>query len=87
MQTDASKVITNISYNMLNLPVTYTMGTGTSTFSYDASGDKLRKVQVNGSTTTTSDYVSGVQYYNGAIQFIQTEEGYALWNGSTYIYN
>ena len=87
MQTDVSKGITNISYNLLNLPVTYTMGTSTSTFTYDATGNKLRKVQVNGSTTTTSDYVSGIQYYNGAILFIQTEEGRALWNGSTYIYN
>jgi len=75
-----------ITYNMLNLPITYTLPAGTVTYTYDADGSKLRKVsQING-TTTTTDYIGGIQYNNGAISFIQTEEGRALNNGGVYNY-
>jgi len=49
-------------------------------YTYDADGNKLRKV--SGSTTT--DYIDGgIQYTNGAITFLQTEEGRAINTGGT----
>ncbi|WDF80743.1 DUF6443 domain-containing protein [Mucilaginibacter sp. KACC 22773] len=69
-----------LTYNLLNLPSTV-VKTGTGAFNiaytYDAAGDKLRKV----SGTTTTDYISGIQYDNlsgtHGLDFIQTEEGRA----------
>lgn len=46
---------------------------------------KLRKVSTTGGTTTT-DYVDGIQYVNGVIDFIQTPEGIALNSGGSYSY-
>ncbi len=54
-------------------------------YTYDATGAKLRKVSTTGATTTT-DYVDGIQYTNGVIDFIQTEEGIARKSGGSYIY-
>jgi RHS repeat-associated protein len=66
----------NIQYNLLNLPQAITGGRNI-TYTYDATGNKLRKVSVAGQTTTATDYISGIQYKNNgaAIDFIQTEEG------------
>jgi RHS repeat-associated protein len=80
--SDDSKGITAISYNLLNLP--QTIAGKNTTYTYDATGRKLRRVI----GTTTTDYVSGIQYdgtttTTSTISFIQTEEGRALWNGST----
>ncbi len=84
---NSAKNKTISQYNLLNLPQVGT-ATGTAfTFTYDATGQKLRKV----SGTTTTDYVSGIQYTGitstaPAINFIQTEEGRALYNGTGYDY-
>lgn len=67
-----------ISYNILNLPQTVSGGIS---YTYDFSRRKLRK---QGSTTV--DYVEGIQYTNGSIDFIQTEEGRAINNGGIYKY-
>jgi RHS repeat-associated protein len=66
----------NIQYNLLNLPQNITGGRNI-TYTYDAAGNKLRKVSVAGQNTTATDYISGIQYKNNgaAIDFIQTEEG------------
>ena len=75
----------DLTYNLLNLPQTITATTPTSiniTYTYDANGQKLRKVS-NGSST---DYIGGIQYTNGAIAFIQTEEGRAINSGGNYNY-
>ena len=82
--TDASKGITNISYNLLDLPETVTANGGTATFTYDASGTKLRKVSTISGVNT--DYIDGIQYEAGAISFIQTEEGRALNSSGAYHY-
>ena len=77
------------TYNLLNLPNVVTLPSGgTSTFVYDAGGRKLRKVNTLSGTTTTTDYVSGIQYNNSstAVGFIQTEEGQAVPNGTGYDY-
>lgn len=79
MKSDASKGITDISYNLLNLPETF-MGKST-TYTYNAAGQKLRRVI--GAAAT--DYISGIQYdgTTPSVTFIQTEEGRALPNGAT----
>jgi RHS repeat-associated protein len=82
---DLNKGITSITYNMLNLPQTITTAAGTITNTYDANGAKLRRVStISG---ITADYVNGVQYYNGALDFIYTGEGRARRNTTnTYVY-
>jgi hypothetical protein len=54
-------------------------------YTYDAVGRKLRKVSTAG-TTVTTDYMDGIQYTNGTIDFIQTEEGMARNSGGSYTY-
>ncbi|HVW96030.1 MAG TPA: RHS repeat-associated core domain-containing protein, partial [Mucilaginibacter sp.] len=66
-----SKNIT--AYNILNLPQTGTAAGTAFTYTYDATGQKLRKV----AGTTTTD---------PSISFIQTEEGRAVNNGTGYDY-
>jgi RHS repeat-associated protein len=70
----------SISYNLLNLPQTVTLPTGSVTYTYDATGQKLRKVAVISGVTTTTEYIAGIQYKNSttAVDFIQTEEGKAV---------
>jgi len=72
-----------ITYNMLNLPQTVTNGTSTvATYTYDASGGKLRNTGSDG----TWDYIDGVVYHNNAIAFINTDEGRAALNSDVYDY-
>jgi RHS repeat-associated protein len=75
----------SFSYNLLNLPIVSTVATGTATYTYDATGNKLRKVDVLSGVTKTTDYISGIEYDNSttAIGFIQTEEGKAVPNGAS----
>jgi len=83
--TDGRKGVT-LSYNLLNLPTTATRNTPDPiniVYTYDATGSKLRKVST---TAGTTDYVDGIQYTDGAIDFIQTEEGLARRSGSEYSY-
>jgi RHS repeat-associated protein len=79
----------SLTYNYLNLPSTATKtNTGlSSSYVYDATGQKLRK---QSNLDGTSDYVSGIHYENNSIAFIQTEEGRALASGGgnyNYQYN
>ncbi|WP_238381817.1 DUF6443 domain-containing protein, partial [Mucilaginibacter pedocola] len=69
-----------ISYNVLNLPSTVTQGGSTlASYTYAANGEKLRNVSA---ADGTWDYIGGIIYQNGAIKFIQTEEGRAMPNGT-----
>ncbi len=69
-----------IYYNMLNLP--RSVPSKNLSYTYSAGGQKLAKKV--GSNTTY--YISGIQYTNGNIDFIQTEEGRALPTGNTFNY-
>ncbi len=74
-----------IAYNMLNLPQSITGGK-TITYTYDATGQKLRRVSP---VTGNTDYISGIQYdgtTTSSLTFIQTEEGKAVPNGTGYDY-
>jgi len=81
-KTDSRKGLTT-AYNLMNLPQTITKtSTGESlNYVYDATGQKLRKI----SGANTKDYIGGIEYNNGVVESIRTEEGRAL-PGSTYIY-
>ncbi len=82
IKTDNTRGLT-VTYNHLNLPKVNTLPGGvTVTYTYDATGRKLRKV--TGSTVT--EYVEGIQYNGANIYFVQTEEGRALKSGSNYNY-
>jgi RHS repeat-associated protein len=74
-----------LTYNHLNLPLTASKSGLDLAYTYDATGRKLRKVSTAG-TTVTTDYVDGIQYTNGTIDLIQTEEGMARNNGGSYTY-
>ncbi|WP_256012515.1 RHS repeat-associated core domain-containing protein [Desertivirga xinjiangensis] len=74
--------LTDIQYNILNLPRSLKAGGTTLNYIYDATGTKLRKVA--GSVTT--DYVRGIQYTGNTLDFIQTEVGRAVPNATGYKY-
>jgi RHS repeat-associated protein len=77
----------SIFYNLLNLPQTVQSGATTlATYYYSADNEKLRNVST---TAGTWDYIKGIQYLNGKIDFIQTEEGkVSLYSDSiTYKYS
>lgn len=87
LKTDDSKGITGagITYNLLNLP--QTINGKNTTYTYDATGQKLRRVI----GTTITDYISGIQYdgtttTTPTISFIQTEEGRAVASGANFNY-
>jgi RHS repeat-associated protein len=80
MTTDNNKNISSIQYNHLNLPQTITVtNKGTITYTYDAAGNKLKKVTTDNTVTpakvTTTEYISGFVYENGVLQFTGHEEG------------
>jgi len=79
--TDSKRGVT-ITYNQLNLPQSVTRSGGSAAYTYDATGTKLKSVQ----GTVTREYISGIQYTGGNLDFFATEEGRALKNGSTYSY-
>ncbi|HKO80482.1 MAG TPA: hypothetical protein VJU78_08810, partial [Chitinophagaceae bacterium] len=77
---DHNKAISSITYNHLNLPLVVTVtGKGTITYTYDAVGNKLKKVAFETSTTvpyngtnyttsitTTTTYIDGAVYESKA---------------------
>ena len=71
--TNAAAKTYSTTYNLLNLP-NLVHSTVSSVYEYDASGEKLSRLV----DTNETDYVSGIQYDNNRISFIQTEEGRAF---------
>ncbi|WP_440068479.1 DUF6443 domain-containing protein [Tenacibaculum discolor] len=82
MKTDANKGITNITYNHLNLPINVTLAGGMISYTYDAAGNKLRKI----ANSTTTDYAGNFIYENGALQFFNHAEGYVQKDASSFSY-
>lgn len=72
----------SFTYNLLNLPKVVTTSLGPVTYTYDATGNKLKKISVINGITTATDYVGGIQYGTSGgvatLSFIQTEEGKAV---------
>ncbi len=84
---DLNKGISNIRYNLLNLPeeVTFTNGNSTKFF-YSAEGEKLRAVHTTGGTTTQVDYCSNIVYEAGVQKYLLHDEGYYDLAGGSYHY-
>lgn len=83
MTKQQDKGISNIAYNLLDLPSTVTQTNGTVQYLYRADGSKLKKVYQN----KTTDYVDGFQYEEGTLKFVPTSEGYFNFENNTYIYH
>lgn len=78
--SDRNKGITNIKYNHLNLPTEIIFNNSTTqkiNYIYNADGTKVKKEVTDGSTVTTTDYLTGFQYTNAGLDFLSTPEGYA----------
>ena len=85
-QISNSKVGINIEYNFLNLPKTITKTGETLSYTYNGMGQKLKKVYAFANGNLTTDYINGIQYTDGNIDFIQTEEGRVLVSGTSLVY-
>jgi len=86
MTVDNNKAIGNIAYNYLNLPQLVTVtGKGTVGYVYDAAGNKLQKRVTEGSRTTVTDYITGIEYKNDTLQQVGHEEGRARWALKHYL--
>lgn len=80
---DKNKNITNIEYNLLNLPQVITVaGKGTITYTYacppwrNATGNKLSKeVAETGQAPKTTLYLGAMIFENNVLQFVGMEEG------------
>ncbi|MBB5622753.1 RHS repeat-associated protein [Pedobacter cryoconitis] len=81
LKSDSEKDI-KLTYNYLNLPETVT-GSQSVSYTYDATGNKLRKKVGN----VVTDYIGGIQHKtDGIIDIITTEEGMARNNNGIYSY-
>ena len=82
-----NKNILDIQYNFLNLPRRITFGDGSNiSYSYDATGKKLRTVHQAGDTNTTTDYCGNVIYENGIAKTLLVEGGYVSFSDNKYHY-
>ncbi len=77
LSLDYNKGIGNITYNYLNLPSVITLtGKGTISYTYDATGNKLKKeVAETGQPVKTTLYIGPSIFENDELQFIAHEEG------------
>ncbi|WP_316846424.1 RHS repeat-associated core domain-containing protein [Pedobacter psychrodurus] len=82
VSVDSRNLVTGISYNYLNLPNTVTRSTGSINYTYIAGGNKVKKVP----GAMTRDYIDGIEYSNGSLEFIPTEEGRAVPSGRSFVY-
>jgi len=80
---DSHRQITTTKYNLLNLPATVTRTPGNINYIYDANGEKLEKI----SAGVTRDYIDGIEYNSGVVDFVTTEEGRAFPSGNNYVYD
>lgn len=102
MVTDKNKDITAVQYNYLNLPAVIRIpGKGTITYTYTASGQKLKKETVDSTinTTTTTLYLDGFVYesrqhfvpltgdYTDSLLFTLHEEGRIRISGASHYYD
>ena len=79
---DKNKGISEIRYNYLNLPKEVIFADGNKiTYTYDAAGIKLSQlVEKEGEEPKLTEYIGGMGYENGQLQFIQHEEGRVVYN-------
>lgn len=81
----AANNLTAITYNYLNLPAGLTAGAVAVSYTYDATGNKLRK-QV-ASASINNEYIHGIQYEGGVLKYVYTAEGRVARNSAgSYAY-
>ena len=74
---DLNKNISNIRYNLINLPSQITFSDGnTIDYEYGSDRRKLRTVHQTGNTILTTDYCGNAIYENGSLKLLLTETGY-----------
>lgn len=66
--------LSSITYNQLNLLVTLNANGLSVTYTYDATGEKIKKT-VSGSVTVNNEYIDGIHYEGGTLKFVNTAEG------------
>ena len=73
LKSDRNKSIPTIQYNYLNLPELFNSSiySNSISYTYDATGRKLSK----NNSTTLHQYIDGIEFEDGKLQFITTEEG------------
>ena len=77
MTKDLNKNISNIRYNLINLPSQITFSDGnTIDYEYGSDGRKLRTVHQTGNTILTTDYCGNAIYENGSLKLLLTETGH-----------
>jgi len=85
---DDNKGIINITYNILNLPVSITNTSGNRLeYTYDASGNKLSQdYYINGTVTKTTYFVGNFVYENKIPAWVINNEGRVILNsiGTAY---
>ncbi|MDN5214953.1 DUF6443 domain-containing protein [Fulvivirgaceae bacterium BMA12] len=89
MTSDLNAEITDITYNIFNLPEKITVGKASGDIyinnKYDALGNKLRmEVEENSNIVMSIDYTNGVHYVDGQLAYVRTSEGRILRYGSNY---
>ena len=84
MTEDLNKGITNVTYNLLDLPYLISINGNTIEYDYDAIGMKLREKDITGSVTTRTDYCGNVIYENGTPIKLLTDNGYITLSDSKY---
>ena len=82
MTMDLDKKITDISYNVLNLPKKLVIDSITHTYTYTADGRKLRVQQGE----DKRDYAGSIIYEDSSLKRILVDGGYAQREGNSWIY-
>ena len=84
--SDSKKQIDSIRYNLVGLPNIIKFSNGKSlTYLYNAAGSKLQRIIKQGSSVLESrSYIGGIEYVDTTLQFIQTTEGRAIPNGTSF---
>lgn len=79
LTADLNKGLSSITYNHLNLPLRISFNTGQwLDYQYDASGTLRKRTTSAGAVT---DYVGGLQYESGVLQFFPHAEGRVFRSG------
>ena len=74
---DLNKNITEIQYNILNLPSHISFADGSSIeYEYAADGRKVRTTHIINNDTTTTVYCGNAIYENGSLKMLLNEAGY-----------
>ncbi len=82
-RSDVTSGFLDFDHNILNL-VSAVGGGQDIVYDYTAAGEKV--AMYDNSTGVTIEYVKGIEYTNGQLTAIVTEEGRAVPNGGTYRY-